>query len=74
MNYTTFNTEHSLLTTFDTIGYDKNSKTLHILFFDGEHQTYYDISESIIFNFLISYDKEAFFNKEIKRHSHQPTN
>lgn len=68
MKYTTFNSTVSQLTSYNTIGYDKNSETLQIKFLNGEEKTYYHVPELTIFKLLISEDKESFYREHIENH------
>ncbi|MFC7393245.1 KTSC domain-containing protein [Scopulibacillus cellulosilyticus] len=65
MNFTTFNKDLSQLKSFDTIGYDRKTETLQILFFDGTKKTIPNISEQTIFHFLLAEDKEAYYKNVI---------
>lgn len=67
MNYTTFNTALSHLSSFNTIGYDKETETLHIQFFNGDDKTYHNVPEALIFKLLISEDKESFYHEYIEQ-------
>ncbi|GGH89033.1 hypothetical protein JOD43_004454 [Pullulanibacillus pueri] len=62
-----FNRELSRLETFDTFGYNKESKELKIFFDDGHTEHFSNISEATIFNFLVSEDKENFLHKNIRK-------
>ncbi|TCP32292.1 KTSC domain-containing protein [Scopulibacillus darangshiensis] len=66
MNYAKFDKKISTLVTFDTIGYDRETEKLQIKFYDGTLETYADVPEEIVFAFLLSFDKEAFYKRNIK--------
>ncbi|MBM7645850.1 hypothetical protein JOD45_002069 [Scopulibacillus daqui] len=65
MNFTTFNKDFSRLESFDTIGYDRQTETLQIIFFDGSKKTYFHVSEQTVFRFLLSENKEAYYENVI---------
>ncbi|OZM57799.1 hypothetical protein CIB95_05390 [Lottiidibacillus patelloidae] len=65
MKFTTFNRVLWNLKQFDTIGYDKTTKTLIVKFFSGEEKKFTNISEETIFEFIIAPQKEQFFYDKI---------
>lgn len=65
MRYTTFNKKFSTISSFDTIGYDKNEKRLCVYFFNEEVYEFYDVDEGTIYQFIISPNKEKFYYHHI---------
>lgn len=66
MNITTFDHGEWETETFDTIGYSKDTKILHIYFFTGHVIQYTDVPENVIFDFVLAGNKEAFYLENIK--------
>jgi hypothetical protein len=73
MYYTTFDPTISHLERFQTIGYDPSTKTLQILYNTGERVTYSSIDEEVVFSFITTYDKEAFFREILEATASSPT-
>jgi hypothetical protein len=60
--------DHSLsrLESFDTIGYDVETETLTVKFFDGSERTFYHVPEKKVFHFLLTEDKENYYHQNIQ--------
>ncbi|MTT32465.1 KTSC domain-containing protein [Terrilactibacillus sp. BCM23-1] len=67
MNYTTFNRALSELTSFDTIGYDRKTMQLKVLFFDGSTKIFTEVAEKIIYEFLLTDDKENYYQTTLRQ-------
>lgn len=65
MIYTSFDNTISRLSSFDTIGYDKEKQLLKVIFFNGTSIIYKHVLEFDIFSFIISQDKESFYQQHI---------
>jgi len=66
MQFIQFDHRISKLESFDTIGYDVENEVLTIKFFNGEESTYYHVPEQKIFHWLLTNDKEKYYQQIIK--------
>lgn len=67
MRFIQFDRSISKLESFDTIGYDVETETLTIKFFDGSERTFYHVPEKKIFHWLITEDKEGYYHRSIEK-------
>ncbi|MGP4080492.1 MULTISPECIES: KTSC domain-containing protein [Bacillaceae] len=58
MQFTTFHSEEWNLKTFHTIGYQKDTQTLHVCLHDGSTLEVFDVSEQRLFEFILAPYKE----------------
>ncbi|KGP90453.1 hypothetical protein N780_04735 [Pontibacillus chungwhensis BH030062] len=65
MNVTNFNKKAWNLSHFSKIGYCKEKKRLCIYFLNGFTMEVYDVEESVVFEFIISLEKEAFIRNNL---------
>ncbi|MBM7569578.1 hypothetical protein [Aquibacillus albus] len=58
----TFNRELWNLSSFEKVSYDKYNKVFIVHLFDGSQAEFFDVEEKLVFQFVISEQKEAFLN------------
>ncbi|WP_240468654.1 KTSC domain-containing protein [Gracilibacillus sp. YIM 98692] len=68
MKTVTFNRKLWELNSFESISYDKNKKLLFVHFFNDKTIKFHNISENIIFQFLVEQDKDSFIEKILMQH------
>ena len=60
-----FDRKISHLKSFDTVAYNKQSELLIIYFDDGHTEMYTNITQKLMFHFLLSNEKERFLQDHI---------
>lgn len=68
MNVTNFNQKAWNLSHFSKIGYCKEEKRLCIYFLNGFTMEVYDVEEKVVFQLIISLEKEAFVRNILASH------
>ncbi|WP_053219085.1 KTSC domain-containing protein [Virgibacillus senegalensis] len=63
MKITMFDQQLWKITTFNQVGYDKKQNLFSIFFLDGTEVQFAEVEELVVFEFLISLEKEDFIKK-----------
>lgn len=66
LRFVKFDPNLSRLISFDTIGYDVRTQLLKVMKFNDEYEAYEDVPEATIFEWLITIDKEAYYQDRIR--------
>lgn len=65
MHFTTFESKEWNLKTFHTIGYQKDSKTLHVCLHGGSTLEVQDVTEQRLFEFILAPYKEQYLQNQL---------
>lgn len=63
MRVTTFNRQLWGISSFESIGYDKEKKLCVVYFLDGSSLEFSEVEEVVVFQFIIAKEKEDFIQK-----------
>ncbi|WLD92183.1 KTSC domain-containing protein [Alkalihalobacillus sp. AL-G] len=65
MRFTTFHSDEWNLKTFHTIGYTKETQTLHVCLHDGTSLELMDVTEQSLFEFILAPYKERYLQEHL---------
>ncbi|SDK52428.1 KTSC domain-containing protein [Sediminibacillus albus] len=63
MKVTKFNQQLWGIRTFNEVGYDKESNLFSVFFLDGSEMQFSNVEELVVFEFIITLEKEDFLKK-----------
>jgi hypothetical protein len=65
MRFTTFHSDEWNLKTFHTIGYRKETQTLHVCLYDGTSLELLEVTEQSLFEFILAPYKERYLQDKL---------